>query len=343
MRYFGSKSSTLEAVVDLALDGMRIQTAADAFGGLGTIGAALRQRNVRVTTCDILSMPHAFQHARVVCSSVPRYLHVRRNLNLDSREAVLDHLVQQRNSRSWIVNEFARQRMFFTVENAIRIAGVWDEMCRWNENGWLSTSERAHLVSSFVDAMDACANTAGTYYAHLKHWDRKALRPFTLSFLPASSGFPPGQALRGDALETLRGRNFDLLYLDPPYNDRDYARYYHLPESLAQLNRPRTNPDSLAGLPKTIGVESAQFRQAMRLDYLQKLLGEVGWKRVVVQYCDDAFIPLPDLRACLSARGTMTEYEVNALGYTTTSRKRRSRHHVFIVDRPTGSPTKRPV
>jgi adenine-specific DNA-methyltransferase len=339
MRYFGSKSSTVEAVVDLALDGMRIRSAADAFGGLGTIGAALRRRNVHVTTCDILSMPHAFQHARVVCSSVPRYLSVRRNLGLDSREAMLNHLLQRRNPRSWIVTEFAKERMFFTMDNAVRIAGAWDEICRWNKSGWLSTSERAHLVASLIDAVDACANTAGTYYAHLKRWDRKALRPFSLSLLPVSPGLPRGQALRGDALDTLREREFDLLYLDPPYNDRDYARYYHLPESLAKLRRPRTNPDSLAGLPKTIGVESAQFRRATKLDYLQSLLTHVGWKRVVVQYCDDAFIPLPDLRDCLSEQGIMREYEINALGYTTTSRKRRSRHHVFIVDRPTGSAT----
>lgn len=337
MRYFGSKSSTVEAVVELALDRMQIRTAADAFGGLGTIGAALRQHNIRVTTCDILSMPHAFQHTRVVCSSMPRYLRVRRNLNLESREAMLKHLLQQRNPHSWIVSEFAKERMFFTVDNAVRIAGAWDEIRRWNNNGWLSPSERSHLVASFIDAADACANTAGTYYAHLKNLDRKALRPFLMSLLPVPSGLPAGQALRGDALEALQGRKFDLLYLDPPYNDRDYARYYHLPESLAHLRRPRTNPDSLAGLPQTIGVESAQFRRAMRLDYLQSLLELVDWKRVVVQYCDDAFIPLPNLRACLKAHGTMREYGLNALGYTTTSRQRRTRHHVFIVDRPTGS------
>ena len=270
---------------------------------------------------------------------MPRYLRVRRNLNLDSSEAMLDHLLQRRNPRSWIVSEFAKQRMFFTVDNAVRIAGAWDEIRRWDNNGWLSTSERAHLVASFIDAVDACANTAGTYYAHLKHWDRKALRPFSLSLLPVSKGLPRGEALRGDALDTLRGREFDLLYLDPPYNDRDYARYYHLPESLAQLRRPLTNSRSRAGVPQTIGVESAQFRQAMKLDYLQSLLTQVGWKRVVVQYCDNAFIPLPDLRTCLKEQGKMREYEINALGYTTTSRKRRSRHHVFIVDRPAGPPT----
>lgn len=333
MRYFGSKASTVDSVVELALDGITARTAADAFGGLGTIAAALRRHQIRVTTCDVLEMPHAFQHTRVVCSTMPKYLGVRRHLNLASREAVVEHLRQQRNPRSWIVREFATKRMFFTPENAAPIAGAWDEIRRWEANGWLSPSERCHLVASFVDAVDACANTAGTYYAYLKQWDRKALRPFSLSLLPVPSGLPSGQALQGDACDRLKGREFDLLYLDPPYTGRDYARYYHLPESLALLQQPCTNPESVAGLPMTIGEATRQFRQALKLDYLQSLVEQVNWKRLVVQYCDGAYIPLSQLRTYLSGQGNMKEHTLNTLGYTTTSRQRRSQHNVFIVDR----------
>lgn len=46
MRYFGSKSSTVEAVVGLALDRVKIWTAADTLVGLG-VGAAPPQRNIR--------------------------------------------------------------------------------------------------------------------------------------------------------------------------------------------------------------------------------------------------------------------------------------------------------
>lgn len=333
MRYFGSKSSTVQSVLNLALAARRIRTAADAFGGLGTIGASLRQHNIHVTTCDVLAMPHAFQHSRISCSTIPNYRRVRRHLNLASRDALLTYLRQRRNPRSWLVREFAIERMFFTRENAARIAGAWDEIRRWNDEGLLSISERSHLVASLVDSVDACANTAGTYYAHLKQWDRKALRPFSLSLMPVPRGLPRGRALHGDALESLRGLDFDLLYLDPPYNGRDYARYYHLPESLAKLRRPSTNPNSLAGLPRVIGNESLQFRQAIKIDYLRMLVEQVGWRRLVVQYCSDGFIPITELRATLKSYGSMKEHKIEALGYTTKSQQRRYEHHVFIVDR----------
>ena len=105
--------------------------------------------------------------------------------------------------------EFSEQRMFFTADNAARIAGAWDSIRQWDDNRWLSVSERSHLLASLIDSADACANTAGTYYAYLKTWYRKALRPFSLELLEVPVGLPAGQAKRGDALDTLRGHQFD--------------------------------------------------------------------------------------------------------------------------------------
>lgn len=339
MRYFGSKSSTVKDVVGLALEGRRFRTAADAFGGLGIIGEALRNRGVRVTTCDVLSMPHAFQHSKVVCSARPRFLKVRRHLGLDSVGDVVGWLESRRNKQSWIVREFAKDRLFFKEENAIRIAGAWDEVRSWNERGLLSESERKHLVASLVNSVDAVANTAGTYYAHLKNLDRRAKRDFRLALLPVSAGRPVGSAILGDALESLQNRSFGLLYLDPPYNSRDYSRYYHLPESLSKLSRPHTDPNSRSGVPIRIRSETQQFRQALKLDYIEQLVSRVRWRRLVVQYCEDGFIPLSGLRSCLSSHGQVREHRLNALGYTSKSRERITKHHVFIVDRPTSAAT----
>jgi adenine-specific DNA-methyltransferase len=42
-------------------------------------------------------------------------------------------------------------------------------------------------------------------------------------------------AARADAIDATRDAgSFDLLYLDPPYNSRQYAGYYHIPELLAR-------------------------------------------------------------------------------------------------------------
>jgi adenine-specific DNA-methyltransferase len=331
-RYFGSKHSSASQVAQLATDGFSGTTAADAFGGLGTIGAVLKGSGFKVTTCDVLKLPNAFQHARIVCQERPRFSRLRRATGLKSADAMLEHLDTRRADRSWLVTEFSTQRQFFTRDNASRIAGAWNAIKRWEEGDLLSDSERKYLLASFLNSMDPCANTAGTYYAHLKQWHRKALKPFQMKWIPVQVGVAGGQALMGDALEVLKGKTFDLLYLDPPYNRRDYSRYYHLPESLASLKRPDTNPASASGVPMKMLDASPLIRQSAEASYLQELISAVQWKRLVVQYCEGSQIPMSELREILSEAGRLQEHVLPALGYTTASQARQHKHHVFIVD-----------
>jgi adenine-specific DNA-methyltransferase len=337
MRYIGSKASTVDEVVRLATRGLQVKSAADAFGGLGTMAQVLRANGARVTTCDVLAMPHAFQFTRIGCSAPPRYRSVRYALGLRTTAELQEYLNTRTAARSWLVTEFAEQRRFFLPENASRIAGAWNAIKRWEDSGLLSRGERCHLVASLINSADLCANTAGTYYAYLKDWHRKAKRPFTFELMPIPRAGAKGEVLLGDALECLRGSKFDLLYLDPPYTQRDYARYYHLPESLAQLRRPKTNLDSLSGVPRDRSAASEHFQSALRLPYLSRLVTEVSWKRLVVQYCDNSFIAMKDLRGMLAEHGTMQEFKLLALGYTTRRQKRQLHHHVFIIDRPSAT------
>lgn len=339
-RYFGSKSSNAVEVARLAMNGFAGETAADAFGGLGTIGAVLKGNGLHVTTCDLLHMPNAFQHSRIVCQRRPSFVKLRNETGLRSADQLLVFLNTRRSKRSWFVEEFSDKRPFFTRENAERIAGAWNHIRKWNEAAVISESERKYLISSLLNGVDACANTAGTYYAYLKQWHRKALRPFEIKWIPIQLGNVAGTAHIGDALECLRGKQFDLLYLDPPYNARDYSRYYHLPESLAKLERPKTNPESLSGQPLGKLDTTPLIRRSVELDYLDQLITQIGWKRLMVQYSDGAHIPMTELRTFLRSKGRTTEHIVAALGYTTSSTIRNQQHHVFIVDHASSTTSK---
>lgn len=331
-RYFGSKHSSATQVAQLARKGFSGTTAADAFGGLGTIGAVLKGNGFKVTTCDVLKLPNAFQHARIVCQERPRFTRLRKATGLRTGADILDYLDTRRANRSWLVTEFSTERQFFTRDNAARIAGAWNAIKRWDEADLLTDSERKYLLASFLNSMDPCANTAGTYYAHLKQWHRKALKPFQMKWIPVQAGVAGCHALVGDAFEVLKGKQFDLLYLDPPYNRRDYSRYYHLPESLASLKRPDTNPDSASGVPMKILDASPLIRKSAEASYLQELISSVRWKRLVVQYCEGAQIPMSELRDMLGSAGKLQEHVLPAPGYTTATRARQQKHHVFIVD-----------
>ncbi len=330
-RYIGSKSSTCVQISDLINSMVEAGTVADAFGGLGTVGAELRKRGHHVTTCDVLNFPHAFQIARIEGRQKLAFSALNQEEKLQNMVEIADRLNSKKLSRSWIIQEYAQQRKFFTYENAVAIAGAWHQVKRWHEAGLLNRRETALLVTSLLNSMDAVANTAGTYYAYLKTYHRKALRPFKFEWFPVTGGRYVGKALQGDALECLYGKNFDVLYLDPPYNDRNYASYYHLPESMSMLKRPKTNTDRASGVPLSSHPGAASIRDGMTMGYIEKLASSIGWKWLIVHYCDGALIPLTTMRERLRHFGEVRELTLPALGYTTDKIARTVHHHVFVV------------
>lgn len=330
-RYIGSKGATADTVRKIVSGLENVTSVADAYGGIGTIGSVMKSAGYRVDSCDALTFPHAFQVARIECNVQPRFQRVRQEVGVETNDDLARFMTSVRDEESWFVREYSDRRQFFTHDNATAIAGAWGMIRDWSSRGLLSRLEGAYLVASFLNSMDAVANTAGTYYAFLKETHRKAKRPFCFSWLPVTKGNPSCSALLGDALERLRGREYDLLYLDPPYNKRNYAHYYHLPETLAHLAECELSDSTQAGVPLIPHFGAESVRRGTDLDYIESLIENVRWRHLIVHYCDDAHISLDKLRSALRHCGRLSEHKIDALGYTTKNAARKAVHHVFVV------------
>lgn len=332
-RYFGTKASTSGYIAQIVNQLIKTGSIADAFGGLGTIGAELKYHGHQVTTCDVLTFPHLFQVARVECNEIPSFQKLKASENFENEESILIYLNKQKAPKSWIVSEYSLKRKFFTEENAIKLAGIWNTIHKWDELELISYREKAFLIASLLNSMDNVANTAGTYYAYLKQFNRKSIRPLVFEWLEIKHGEHIGKAMLGDALSQLKGLSFDVLYLDPPYNRRNYANYYHLPETLAGLTRKKIKSSSLSGIPEDSHPSAPYIREAMSMTYIKKIIESVNWNYLILHYCDNALIPLDIIRSNLEASGTLKEYIIPALGYTTKKHSRNTTHNVFVVSR----------
>lgn len=342
-RYFGSKASTSSKIADLVAELAPGGTVADAFGGLGTIGATLRYRGHKVTTCDVLTFPHYFQISRIECKRIPKFEKLLQYLKIPNAGEVVVVLNKTNAPASWFVTEYSKNRQFFTYANAIKIAGAWHKIVQWNNAGLLDRREKAFLVASLLNSMDVVANTAGTYYAYLKEFHRKALRPFVFTWVSTKSGRFVGDAILGDALKVLAGKSYDVLYLDPPYNERNYAGYYHLPESLSLLRRPEIKKSSVSGVPILPHSGAENIKDGMTLKYLEKLISEVAWKYLIFHYCGDGLISLEKLNSTLNKFGSVEALQFSALGYTTKKNTRSITHYVFVVKNPKTVTSRTPV
>lgn len=327
VRYFGSKTSTLPALSGL-IPLSRGASACDPFGGIGVVGSWLRGRGYTVTSGDILSFATAFQTARLSFSRRPTFQGLR-STGLNGHDSVIGRL-RGRTASGWVHREFAVRRQFFTIENARRIDGARRQIWRWRRDGYTSDAEHAYLIAALIDSMDRVANTAGTYYAHLKGWNRKSRRQFAFEPLVPTPG-PRGSSELRDALGLVRGRHFNLLYLDPPYNSRRYERYYHLPETIATGRRPAATGAS--GVPnKFVSMRALDFTTAAATRSLEALVAAASFDALLLHYSDDGLIPPTAVRRVLSQVGHVDSVRIRALGYSPRS-DRYVIHRIWTVRR----------
>ena len=88
-----------------------------------------------------------------------------------------------------------------------------------------------------MEAADRVDSTTGVQMAYVKQWAPRSFRPLELRVPELLAG--PGRAVRGDACALAGGLGeFDLAYLDPPYNQHRYEANYHIWETLVAWDAP---------------------------------------------------------------------------------------------------------
>jgi adenine-specific DNA-methyltransferase len=328
MRYLGSKYYTVNSIYEIISARIQEGTFCDPFGGMGIVGSFFKSKNYSVYTGDLLTFAYFFQIARIGINHLPSYSKLLNYLEL----SFIEELIQCLNAdeaEGWFVEEYSKMRSFFTEKNARKIESCRLKLNEWSSLGLLDLTEHAVLYASFINSVDKVANTAGTYYAYLKTWHRKALLPFKFELLAHTRSRKKCYCHHLDAFELVGKKSFDVLYLDPPYNERHYAQYYHLPETLALGETPALSGKSGMSLgPK---VKSGFNYRSQAKESLDKLIARSSFKLLLFHYSDEGLITPEETREILSRYGEIEEIYIDSKGYTTSNLSRTTQHHIYVV------------
>ncbi len=323
MRYIGNKSKLIPfigSVLDrLSLNG---RTACDPFAGTAAVARFLKTRGFQVASADIMSYSYALQWAYVVVDRPPEFPELRDLIAVepDPLAAVMHRLNELPPEPDFIFEQFSPEgaegarhdRRYFTPENAARIDTVRRQIWDWRQEGRLSDDEHFVLLAALIEAADRVANTTGVYAAYVKSWQPNALRPLQLTASPlvAQTG-RNCRAYQCDALELVRGLpTFDLLYLDPPYNTRQYIGYYHIPEIIAEGwfdRRPQLRGKT--GLPEDEHKRSDWSRRGRCELAFRQLVASAPCRHILMSYNSEGIIPEECIESTLRQRGKPGTYQ----------------------------------
>ncbi len=296
IKYLGSKRRLVPVLAELARRA-RARTALDLFTGTTRVAQAFKVEGVEVTAVD--STRYATTLARCYLATDAD------GVDTAALERAVAELDAVPGRPGYVTETFCQQSRFFQAFNGARIDAVRDAIEERHAGTWLEPV----LLTSLLEAADRVDSTTGVQMAYVKRWADRSFRPLELRVPSLLAG--PGRAVRGDAcvLSSELG-DFDLAYLDPPYNQHRYEANYHIWETLVAWDAPEHYGVACKRTEVRHGERSAFNSRRTMPGALGQVVRDVRARVLVLSYNDESWMGLDELVEMCRARG-----HVEVLGF----------------------------
>ena len=159
------------------------------------------------------------------------------------------------------------------------------------------------MIASLLEIIDKHANTASVYGAFLKKLKSSAQKTF--DFTPAKLLINDQDHIvyNMDANKLIKQITPDILYLDPPYNERQYASNYHLLETIAKYDNPQIHGKT--GMREYSTQKSRFCNPKTALEDLNEIAKIANYKFLVLSYNSEGIMDSEKIIETLSKYGTV--------------------------------------
>jgi adenine-specific DNA-methyltransferase len=243
-RYLGNKYKLLGFIEDIISEKCgSVNSFCDIFAGTGVVGKRFNSPDIKIISNDFL-------YSNYAC--IQAFMGVSKDLqkNIFKKIEYLNNLSSDK--ENYFSEHFGGT--YFTEKNAKKIGAIREEIDRITED----EDEKSILTCSLVYAVDKIANTVGHYDAFRKKLDM--LQPIKLLIPKIDySHNANNEIYKEDANVLIRRIYCDVLYIDPPYNSRQYSDSYHLLENLVEWKKP-----------EVVGIGKKMDRSHIKSDYCLK-------------------------------------------------------------------------
>lgn len=296
MNYIGSKYSLLDFIhkTIYKVTGYKPGDSfifADLFSGTGVVGASFRENGSEVISNDI-------QYYSYV---INKYL-------IENTEEIDCSLVEYLNSlegiEGFVYNNYCAGsgsgRNYFTDENGKKCDAIRMEIEKLFKKSIIDVQTYFALLAGLINSIDKYANTASVYGAFLKHIKKSAKKEFFLELMPNVEG-PKGKIYNEDVNSIITNVKGDVLYLDPPYNARQYCSNYHVLETIARYDNPVLRGKT--GLRDSDEQKSKFCSKREIENEFEFLISNSNFKYIFLSYNNEGLMDVKKIKTIMSKYG----------------------------------------
>ena len=297
MNYIGSKQTLLpfilQTVKDVVGENLSDKVFCDLFAGTGVVGNLFKPKVKKVVANDceyysyVLNRNYIGNHQEI--TNKQSYLAALNNLPTTDDGFIFANYCLGSGSG----------RQYFSDENGKRIDAARQQIGKWQLSGELSDDLYYFLLCSLLESADKLANTASVYGAFLKNLKKSAQKKLIIEPALFSINDNYHEVYCEDASQLILKIRGDILYLDPPYNTRQYGAYYHMLNTIAEY-KPFA-PKGKTGLREY--TRSAFCSKHQVVPSFESLIRNAQFKYIFLSYNNEGLMTLEQIGKIMSKYG----------------------------------------
>lgn len=309
-RYLGNKYKLLSFITGVVREECSdIKTVADIFAGTGAVSSAF---------VDKIIITNDLMYSNYICN------YAWFGAEAYEPQKIIDYVVRYnaevKCGENYMTRNFADT--YFSKDDCAKIGYIRENIELNYKKGNLNKRERAILITSLLYAMDKIAVTCGHYDAYRKGAEFNASLELYVPLVEVNNN-SQNECFNEDANNLVKRIEADLVYIDPPYNSRQYCDAYHLLENVARWEKP-----------EVFGVAKKMDRSGMKSRYCTKsatkafetLINDIKAKYILLSYNNmaekgnsrsNAKISDEDIMRILNKKGTVKVFEEGYRAFTT--------------------------
>lgn len=296
MNYIGSKLKLSqwikEEIIQVVGNDLSDKVFCDLFAGTGIIGRIFKKDVKQVIANDIEAYSYVLNKN-----------YIGNHHFLEHSDKLLDKLNNLPLIEGFIYNNYCygsgSGRLYFSDENGKKIDSARTAIEVWKNQEEISLEEYYFLLASLLESADKIANTASVYGAFLKKIKKSAEKPLFIEAANFENNHNEHLVYQQNANDLIRDISGDILYLDPPYNTRQYGANYHLLNTIALY-------DNFIPKGKTGLREYTRSKYCLKYEVareFEELIKQAQFKYVFLSYNNEGLMSVEQLKTILSRYG----------------------------------------
>lgn len=325
-RYTGNKYKLMEWISKLIEENCpNCHSFFDVFAGTGSVSDYLFEKYDRLILNDFLSSNNV----------IYKGFFMNENYNVNKINEIKDYynsLESKKIKENYVSKNYGNK--FFNKNDAKKIGYIREDIEKKFKNKILNDKEYYILLSSLLYSFDKIANTCGHYDAYRKV---KSI-PENFTFKLINPKYIDKRKLieiyQKDSNKLVKELKADIAYIDPPYNSRQYSRFYHVMENIVQWKKPK-----LYGIAMKPEEENmSEYCKITAPIAFNDLIQNLNVKYIVVSYnntydskssSSKNKITLDEIETILSNKGETKRFEKKYKAFT-TGKTELNNHKEFI-------------